>query len=355
MRAESLAEQLAGDSAFCVLEEANMTALLMAAALSFNTLGNGIYEIQHPDAPDGFPQGNTTVIVGSRAVLVVDSCLLPSSTKKDIEQIRKWTSKPVTWLVNTHWHFDHTLGNATYAAAFPNLQVLTSSETQRWIENWNPGAIARYPARGQRLQAMLDSGKDSNGRLLTAEDRKELQQGIAGNAPVAAEMKGTAQFMPTIWFDSGVTIDLGGRIVDVRFLGRGNTSGDTVIFLPKEKLLVAGDLLDHPVPYFYGGFPADLAKTLARVRDLHPETIIPGHGEVLHGTGYIDTVLELVNAVAAEVQKQLYENRTKEEILASVPTQLDFAGFKKKFGNSDEFDGSFSGLVATTYAQLSLK
>jgi len=70
-------------------------------------LAEGIYEIRHPDAPDTFPQGNTTVIIGDRGVFVVDSCLLPSSARQDIAQIKQWTDKPVLFLLNTHWHFDH--------------------------------------------------------------------------------------------------------------------------------------------------------------------------------------------------------------------------------------------------------
>ncbi|MCI0352946.1 MAG: MBL fold metallo-hydrolase, partial [Acidobacteriales bacterium] len=74
-------------------------------------LAEGIYEIRHPDAPDQFPQSNTTVIIGDRDVLVVDSCYLPSAAREDIAQIKKWTSKPLRYLVNNHWHFDHTMGN----------------------------------------------------------------------------------------------------------------------------------------------------------------------------------------------------------------------------------------------------
>ncbi|HYO92299.1 MAG TPA: MBL fold metallo-hydrolase, partial [Pyrinomonadaceae bacterium] len=70
-------------------------------------LAEGIYVIRHPDAPDTFPQGNTTVIIGEREVLVVDSCYLPSSAREDIAQIRQWTTKPVRYLLNTHWHYDH--------------------------------------------------------------------------------------------------------------------------------------------------------------------------------------------------------------------------------------------------------
>ena len=126
-------------------------------------LGEGIYEIRHPDAPDTFPQSNTTVIIGEKSVLVVDSCLLPSTTRQDIDQIRKWTNKPVTYLLNTHWHFDHTLGNATYAAEFPEIQIIAQTATQKTIADFNPGAVTRYPSRAQRFQKVLDSGKNPDG------------------------------------------------------------------------------------------------------------------------------------------------------------------------------------------------
>src|SRR5262245_57780021 len=100
-------------------------------------LADGIYEIRHPDAPDGFPQSNTTVITSEKGVLVVDSCLLPSTAREDIAQIRKWTNKPVLYLLNTHWHFDHTLGNASYVEAFPQVQIIAQKETQKTIAAFN--------------------------------------------------------------------------------------------------------------------------------------------------------------------------------------------------------------------------
>src|SRR5437868_11776013 len=120
-------------------------------------LAEGIYEIRHPDAPDTFPQGNTTVIIGDRGIFVVDSCLLPSSAREDIAQIKKWTDKPVMFLLNTHWHFDHTLGNATYAAAFPGIQTIAQANTRKAIAEFNPGAVERYPQRRERAKKLLDS------------------------------------------------------------------------------------------------------------------------------------------------------------------------------------------------------
>jgi len=212
-------------------------------------LAGGIYEIRHPDAPETFPQSNTTVIIGEKSVLVVDSCLLPSTTRQDIEQIHKWTNKPVTYLLNTHWHFDHTLGNAAYAAAFPAVQIIAQTATQKTIADFNPGAVIRYPSRAERFKRILDSGKTSDGTPLTAADRLDYERSLAGLGPVLAEFKNVVQLAPNVSFDHELNIDLGNRLVEIKHLGRGNTAGDTIVYLPKEKILITGDLLDHPVPF----------------------------------------------------------------------------------------------------------
>ena len=321
-------------------------------ARSVSQLADGIYEIRHPDAPDGFPQGNTTVVVGRTGVLVVDSCLLPSSAREDIEQIKRWTTLPVAWLVNTHWHFDHTLGNATYAAAFPRIHIVAQAASRELIAGYNPGAVARYPTRAERLQKMLDSGKGQDGRPLSEAVRNEIVKSLPGLGPVVAEMKTAAQLAPDVWFDHELSIDLGGRVAQLRFLGRGNTGGDAVVWLPQDGLVVAGDLLDHPVPYFFGGFPVELLATLERLRELNAKRIVPGHGEVLEGTGYIGQVIELVSAVKAEVEKELNSGMARDQVLDAVPRNLDVEGFRRKFAggdpaNREAFDASFEGLVRT--------
>ena len=103
-----------------------------------------------------------------------------------------------------------------------------------------------------------------------------------------------------------VSVDLGGRVAEVRFLGRGNTAGDTVVWLPKERVLAAGDLVVHPVPYLGGGFPADFVRTLGRVVELDPLLIVPGHGELLRGTAYPRMLAEFIAAVNAQVSAAVY-------------------------------------------------
>src|SRR4051812_44188901 len=190
-------------------------------------LADGVYEIRHPDAPDGFPQGNTTVIIGDRSVLVVDSCFFPSNAREDIAQIKRWTDKPVQFLVNTHWHFDHTLGNATYAEAFPSIQIIAQKESQKLIADANPGALARYPLRRERTKQALDTGKKIDGTVLSEGERKRYEKRLAGLEPTLQELKGATQLAPNISFERELDIDLGHRPVQIRFLGRGNTAGDS--------------------------------------------------------------------------------------------------------------------------------
>ena len=320
-------------------------------------LADGIWTIRHPDAPDTFPQSNTLVVVGERAVLVVDSCLLPSSTREDIADIKKWTNKPVTYLVNTHWHFDHTLGNATYVAAFPAVQIVATRHTQKAIADWNPGAVERYPGRAERFRKVLESGKNPDGRPLTEGERKDYERSLAGLAPVVAEMKDVVQFAPNVSFDRELLIDLGGRPVEVRFLGRGNTGGDTIVYLPKDKILATGDLLVHPVPYLFGGFPVDHPKTLRAMAELDATTIVPGHGEILRDKAYIFQVAEFLEAGNAAMEKEVNSGKTLEEVQASFAKSFDVGPWRTRFAGTsvddlEFFDGTLDGFIKASYNQI---
>jgi glyoxylase-like metal-dependent hydrolase (beta-lactamase superfamily II) len=305
-------------------------------------LAEGVYEIRHPDAPDGFPQGNTTVIIGSRGVMVVDSGLLPSSTRQDIAQIRTWTDKPVLYVVNTHWHFDHCLGNGIYVQEFPAVQVVAQKVTQKLIREVNPAAMARYPLREQKTRLALDTGKKSDGSPLTEGERKRYEKRLAGLQPTLAEFRNAIDFAPNVAFDKELDVDLGGRPVQIKFLGKGNTSGDTVVYLPAEKILAAGDLIDHPVPYFFGDMPVDHVTTLERVAQLDVQTIVPGHGEVLHGKDYIYLVIDLLLSVNAEVEKEVNAGTTdSDEIERTLPQAIGLGKWREKFVGSDPVNSSF--------------
>jgi cyclase len=325
---------------------------------------DGVYAIRHRDAPDAFPQGNTTVIIGEQAVLVVDSCYLPSAAREDVAQIRQWTDKPVRYLLNTHWHFDHTLGNAAYRDAFPGLSVIAHAETRRQVAGYNPGWFARYPARSQLFRTAIETRKDRTGRALSDSEVAEYRNAMKGLDPVGKEFDALTGHLdaltPDTSFERDLVIDLGRREVQIKFLGRGNTAGDAIAFLPDERVVAAGDLVVHPVPYLGGGYPSELVATLERFKELNPAVIVPGHGEVLRGTDYVSLIGEFVASVTAKVGETVYRlgsGSKLEDVQAAVAKEMDVAGWRERFaggdaGSRDTFDGfSFPGLARTAYEE----
>ncbi|MBX7150330.1 MBL fold metallo-hydrolase [bacterium] len=324
-------------------------------------IADGIYMIRHKDSPDGFPQGNTTVIIGDREVFVVDACYLPSSAKEDIAQIQQWTNKPVRYLLNTHWHFDHTMGNGTYAEAFPSITIIAHQETCKQMEGYNPGWFQRFPNRADLFKKYVETGKDANGNPLSEQDKKDYTSFIAGIEPVWQEFKKIKDRMPNLTFDSELTLDIGNREIQIKYLGRGNTAGDAVVYLPKEKILIAGDLLDSPVPYLGSGYPSQHAKTLRKMAQLDFEILIPGHGNTLKGKTYLNLVADFIQTVVDEVSKAIFQvgggPRNLEIVRQTVHKTIDFDAWKKKIvGDSKEdgdfFDGfSVQGVVTAAYAE----
>ena len=327
-------------------------------------IAKGVYTIRHKDAPDTFPQGNTTVIIGEREVLVVDSCYLPSSAREDISEIRKWTDKPVRYLVNTHWHFDHTMGNGTYWQAFPGLSIIAHTETAKQIAGYNPGWFERFPKRADRMRQILADGKDGNGKTLSEGDRKEYEEAIAGLAPVQEEFKTIVDHAPTISFGSEISLDLGGREVRIIHLGRGNTAGDAIVFLPKEKILMTGDLVVHPVPYMFGGYPGEFGRTLTKMELLRFETIVPGHGEVLNATAsrnYVRLLAEFCEAVSDLTSSELHRAGSGAANLPAVREavmkKLDVAAWRRKFAGEDKaeqdaFDTTFAAMITAAFNEV---
>jgi cyclase len=326
------------------------------------TVADGIYEIRHRDAPNSFPQGNTTVIVGDRDVLVVDSCYLPSSAREDIAQIRRWTNKPVRYLVNTHWHADHTRGNAAYAEVFPSISIISQTATRELIK----GNYADHPDNAVMIvqrdlpvyRRWLKAGKNDDGVALSTEDKKELEANLAGADSVVAEFTGLVPRLPNITFERELDLDLGGRQVQIRFLGRGNTAGDAIVFLPAEKILITGDLVVHPGPFMGSGFPTEWSQTLEKMIEMNPHVIIPGHGEILHDTAYLAQVRELAQTVVEQVKAQYYR-LTNRATLQDVKKAIDMKALKQRFGvyfKDDAQNGEpyldLDGLIKVTYEEI---
>lgn len=325
-------------------------------------LAEGVYVIRHPDAPDTFPQSNTTVIIGEHSVLVVDSCYLPSAAREDIAEIRKLTDKPVRYLLNTHWHYDHTMGNGTYAAAFPGLDIIAHVETQRQVAGYNPGWFERFPARADSFKKTLETGKDPNGKELSESEKQEYRTALAGLTPVQEEFSKIVDRPPNISFNSELNIDLGNRQVEIKHLGRANTAGDALVYLPKERIVITGDLVVHPIPYMFGGYPREFAKTLAELNRLDYATLVPGHGAIMQekeGRAYVELIGEMLRETTRDVSAEVHRVGSGERNLAKVREAMKSkaASWRLKFAGNDtdlqdQFDNTYTGLIGASFYEI---
>lgn len=328
---------------------------------SITRLAKDTYLIIHPDAPDSFPQSNTLVAIGSKSVFVVDSCYLPSAAREDIAQIKRWTNKPVRFLVNTHEHLDHNMGNGEYAAAFPGLKIISHSQTRYLMNGFLPPLVKNFNKRTEDLRQIAKTGiKD--GEKIDEDLRKQYETVVGGRSAVYEEFSKWKLVLPNTIVDTRRTFDIGGRSVVVQFLGRGNTAGDLVISLPKDRIVATGDLVDYPVPYLGGGFPVEEIVTLGKLAQMNAKLYVPGHGAAFHGTGFIQTEREFLKQVVKAVQEAVFVvgggGKKLEKVRAIVMKKLDIPLWTKRFGDSDkdsnEMFATFSlpGAIEAAYADI---
>lgn len=308
---------------------------------SVHRLGDGIYVILHEDAvsnyPDGttnWPHGNTGVVVGAGGILVVDSDFFPSRADADIRLLRRLSSKPVRYLVNTHWHGDHTHGNAAYRKAFPGLQIVSARANGHFIALNQARFPLQVVAESSAVRRLLaahvaeyDRGSDSAGRPLPEAQRRLLHKVIQQQTAWLAEFASIEVAPPTRLFDSTLAIDLGGRVVQLRNWGRGNSPADVTAWLPAERVLFTGDVVVSPVPYVFGAYPGPWIGVLRSLERLPVRVLIPGHGPVLADHSHTRAIRELFETAARRMDSLLRLGRTQ----LQAQQQLDLSDLRQRF------------------------
>jgi glyoxylase-like metal-dependent hydrolase (beta-lactamase superfamily II) len=290
-------------------------------------IADGVYAIVHDDATDAWPHGNTGVIVGADGVLVVDATYLPSRARADIALIRKVTDKPVRWLVNTHWHFDHNNGAIAYVTAFPGLTVVSERETRGWIElnatywarmSTAPGSARR--AELAQLEMQLAAGRDSAGTPLSAEVKARLARTVRQRRNELEELGSLRVVTPNLVFDRELTLNLGGgRRVVLEDRGRANSPHDVTIYLPAERVLFAGDIVvQSPLPYSGASWPVPWVDVLRRLEEVPVAAMVPGHGPVMRDHGYTRQVRALMQAVTSRVDSMARRGMTLDQVQAAM-------------------------------------
>ena len=300
-------------------------------------VGQGVIAFIAPDSRSAFVTGNTTLVIGRDAALVVDAGHFPSLTRKLIAEIRRQSPVPVRYLVNTHWHEDHVAGNAEFVKAFPGLVIVGTTATRDTIVSKVPGMIAdevaSYPGFLTELRRMIAAGTRPDGSPIppfsleyNRNEANDLERAIG-------ELRQVVVTPPTRAFDRELTLDLGRRTVELRFLGLGNTPGDAVVWVPDARVVATGDLLVAPTPYAFGSFIGAWPATLRALMQLPAAAIVPGHGPVMHEWSYASLVAETLDTLGAQMRRAVAETGS----LDSARTRIDLGAFRTKFADGDPY------------------
>jgi len=190
---------------------------------------------------------NAVFLVTDEGVLVIDTRQHPRAGQDLLDRIRRVTDKPIKWVINSHFHGDHTFGNAIFKAA--GATFVAQKETARIMQQVQPKEMAR------RANYFKNNNYDPN------------------------EVK---LILPDVTFDTEMTIHLGGREVRLLYLGPGQQAGDTFVLFPHARaLFTPGAFAKHSMPNMaFTTSVENWIKLLDRVAALDADTLLPAHGDV---------------------------------------------------------------------------
>ena len=289
-------------------------------------VAEGVYAAVRKEPPGLTVNANSVFIINDNDVVVVDTTLTPGSARELLTALRKLTNKPVKYVINTHWHDDHVMGNQVFRDAFPNVEFIAHANTRDYLPatglNNRKQAMSEhgYPGFIAALKNRLAKNESFFGGPMNEEERATYQSDIKIAERYMAENPGVEIILPTITFYDRLTLYCGKRTIDIRYLGRGHTSGDIVVHLPNECIVVAGDLVIWPVPYVGSpqSHPGEWSTTLEKLLALNPAIILPGHGPVLHDESYVKLLARLLATIRDQVEAAVARGETLEQTRKSV-------------------------------------
>jgi len=227
---------------------------------------------------------NSAVIVNQDDVLIVDSHISPESARVMLQEMKAITDKPVRFLINTHFHYDHANGNQIFG---PPVDIIGHEFTRRKLA----GDIMEKGMFADLLKGLPKQLEDLKARAAAEQDaaaKARLDQQLRVQTAFAVHVKEVKPTPPNVTIDDRMTLFRGDREIRLLFLGRGHTGGDLVAYLPKERVLCSGDLLVNGIANLIDGYVNEWPDTLEKLKPIDFVDVIPGHGEPFKGKERID-------------------------------------------------------------------
>jgi glyoxylase-like metal-dependent hydrolase (beta-lactamase superfamily II) len=261
---------------------------------------------------------NTGVVIGDDAVMVIDTQATPVMAQDVIRRLRAVTDKPIKYVVLTHYHAVRVLG----ASGYRPEHIIASRDTYELIAERGEADMQSEIARFPRLFRAVES--------------------VPGLT------------WPTLVFEKRLTLWLGKLQVELMQLGRGHTRGDTVVWLPQEKILFSGDLVEYAAtPYTGDAYLTDWPATLDAIAALEARALVPGRGAALQTPAAVREGLDGTRSFVTELFAAVKEGARAGRDLKSVYRET-YAALRPKFGHWVIFDHCLPFDVSRAYDEATL-
>ena len=349
MRALAVAAVLMATGAFAVEPDPAQAPKVFARETLAVT--DRVHVIFKPTVTDPPFEGNAIVIEQENYLVAVDAGGSPPSGIAVVQEIKKLSPKPVRYLIYTHYHGDHNLGAGAFKAAWPGVTVISTAKTREnmtgapmdYVKNY----AKSYSDTGDRAQ------KNASDPALSDVMRRNWARVAKAFPGIVAGYTNMKVYPADITFTDRIALPDEVAPVEAQFLGKGNTDGDAVVWLPKQKVLIAGDLVVAPVPYAAHTFPTPWLDVLGKLKAYDFAFLVPGHGAVQKDKVYLDKVIAALTAVRDQVAPLARANMPLDE----VRKRVDVKTVKEGFTGNDPWlsflmDAVFTGdLISNIYKE----
>ena len=278
--------------------------------------------------PQAVGNCNAAIFVNSADVLVVDSHSKPSAASGLIAQIRKQvTNKPVRYLVDTHFHWDHVQGNAGYRDAFgKDLKIISSAKTKELETELLKARLQKsldphgQPFSSQpHIPVLLDSARQQLSAASSEAQKLSIAELIRQLEAFKKEMQDFQPVFPTVTFGKTYVIQDKAHDLHVEFHGRAHTAGDVVVYCPQKRVVATGDMVLGSLPFMGDCYPTEWSTTIDSVAKLDFDRVCGGHGTVGQGKQRMISQRNYIAELTERVHKGKEAGMALTEIQKSIP------------------------------------
>jgi cyclase len=293
--------------------------VVQGKAYKFEKIADGVYYAT------GGGGSNDPIIVNDQDVLIVDDGSTPAAGRALLEDLKLITDKPVRYVVNTHFHYDHTDGNSVFP---PNVDIIAQEYVRTAILNFD--VLNREPYRtsqGTRVPRLIETLTKQVSDEKDATKKAAFEKQLVTARTNLEQLKEIKPTPPDVTYASKMVLHKGKREIQLLFLGRGHTGGDTVVFLPNERIVCTGDLMETGVAYMGDAFFDEWVVTLEALKKLDFALVLPGHGTPFSDKGHVTAFQSYLTDVTSQVA-----NLRKQGVSAEDAAQrVDLTSHQKDF------------------------